>query len=238
MRASPSCGQEGRARRRRRRRSRRRSTSPVGLPARTTCVRPGVAQGGDQRRRPTRRTPRRCRPGRRPAARRTPRARSSTPSVGPATSTATPPAANRLVAKVARAVCAATVPMVARKTGRGGGLVAQRLERRAVAADAGRARAAASRSGSVSPRFGNSLTPVSGRVRWATWSSRAATTASIRAGSEPSSRAARTPPASSIRPSSAQAGAGEVVGELLDGVGAAGRVGDLGDVGLARSAAS
>ena len=59
---------------------------------------------------------------------------SSTSRSAPATSTAMPPAANRLVANVARAVCAATVPIVARKTGAVGGLVAQRLERRAVAA--------------------------------------------------------------------------------------------------------
>ena len=59
-------------------------------------------------RHPTRRTPRRCRRGTRRAARRRPPCTASTPSVAPAASTATPPAANRLVAKVARAVCAAT----------------------------------------------------------------------------------------------------------------------------------
>ena len=57
----------------------------------------------------------------------------ATPSVGPATSTKTPPAAKRFVANVARAVCSATVPIVARNTG-SRGLVAERLERRAVAA--------------------------------------------------------------------------------------------------------
>ena len=40
---------------------------------------------------------------------------------GRPTSTATPPAASRLAANVARAVCAATVPMVARKTGAAAG---------------------------------------------------------------------------------------------------------------------
>ena len=65
------------------------------------------------------------------------------------TSTATPPAANRLVANVARAVCAATVPMRGQEDRRGGRLVAQRLEGGAVAADVlGRSRSGA-RSGSV-----------------------------------------------------------------------------------------
>ena len=95
----------------------------------------------------------------------------ATPSVGPATSTATPPAANRLVAKVARAVCAAT--------GAHGGEEdrARRRARRAAPRRPRRSgapgrRGAAARSGSASPRFGNSLTPVSGRVRWATSASR------------------------------------------------------------------
>ncbi len=42
---------------------------------------------------------------------------SSAFAVGPATSTAMPPAASRLDANVARAVWAATLPIVARKTG-------------------------------------------------------------------------------------------------------------------------
>ena len=74
-------------------------------------------------------------------------------SVGPATSTATPPAASRLEANVARAVCAATVPIVARKTGSAGGLVAQRLEGGAVAAHV-RSRAGPARA-RAAPRRGS-----------------------------------------------------------------------------------
>ena len=53
-----------------------------------------------------------------------------------------------------------------------------------------------------SPRCGNSLTPVSGRLRRAISASRFATVSSIRAVNDPSARAASIPPASSIRPSS------------------------------------
>ena len=114
---------------------------------------------------------------------------------------------------------------------RGRRLVAQRLERRGVAAHAARA-GAARRSGSVSPRCGNSLTPVSGRLRRAISASRRAATSSIRAAQravvEGGRDAAGLLDPAELRPP----GRGQVVGELLDGVRAAGRVGDPGDVGL------
>ena len=118
---------------------------------------------------------------------------------------------------------AATVPSVARKTGAARGLVAQRLEAGAVAADRRRAVASAGRSGSVSARFGNSVSPVIGRLRRAISASRLATVAAMAS----SRRLAVLDPAEDL-----PAGAGQVVGELLDGVGAAGRVGDPGDVRL------
>ena len=97
----------------------RRSAPPACPPARRTTLLPRAAPR--RGRRPTRRTPRRCRRGRRRAVLRRPRSPRRRQSVAPAASTATPPAANRLVAKVARAVCAAIGPIVARKTGRDAG---------------------------------------------------------------------------------------------------------------------
>ena len=128
------------------------------------------------------------------------------------------------LANVARAVCCATVPSVARKTWPGGGLVAQRLEAGAVATDVVPRRRCGSRSGSVSPRFGNSVRPVIGRLRLAISASRLRDR-------RRRSRASRSAP-SSRRPKTSQAATGQVVGELLDGVRAAGRVGDVGDVRL------
>ena len=62
-----------------------------------------------------------------------------------------------------------------------GRLVAERLEGVAVAAHV-RADRGVRALGSVSPRWGNSLRPVSGRLRCATCSSRAAATAAMRSG--------------------------------------------------------
>ena len=160
---SPSSGSGSRARRRPSAQESSTSSS-LGLAGDDHPGGAGLAQGGRPGRRPTRRTPRRCRPGRRPAGRRSAASTSSTSSVGPATSTAMPPAASRLVANVARAVCAATVPIVARKTGVGGAArrAAPRTPRRSGGRRASRrvrARArAASRRGS-----GTRVSPVSGR---------------------------------------------------------------------------
>ena len=82
--------------------------------------------------RPTRRTPCRGRRGRPPAGRRSargpPRRRRAVPSL----TTSMPPAANRLVAKVARAVCGGDRAHRGQEDLAGGGLVAQLLERLAV----------------------------------------------------------------------------------------------------------
>ena len=100
-----------------------------------------------------------------------------------------PPAASRLVAKVARAVCAATGAQVARKTGAPTGSSRSASKAAAVATDV--AVGVAGRSGSVSPRFGNSLSPVSGRRRVRDLPSRTAATSSTRrAASRPASASA------------------------------------------------
>ena len=97
------------------------SAQAAGFPATTTRRRARGPQCGGGGLAPTRRTPRRCRPGRRRPDRSRLVTRSSTPVVAPATSTAIPPAASRLVAKPARGVWAATGPSVARNTWAAGG---------------------------------------------------------------------------------------------------------------------
>ena len=145
------------------------STSRSGLPASQTCVAPAVPQLGGQRRRPTRRSPCRCRRCRRPSSppRRSPRRRRRTASRGRRPGTG----------------CRRTTP--GRCAGRSGrswpgrprGRGSRRRPRRAAPrtpaaartrgqpAGRQRARRPARASGSFSARFGNSLTPVIASVR-------------------------------------------------------------------------
>ena len=86
------------------------------------------------------------------------------------------------------------------------------------------------RSGSVSCRFGNSVSPVSGACGWRP--AGRARRRPRRSGSAGRRDRRGLPPACLDPAELLPPGDGEVVGELLDGERAAGRVGDLGDVGL------
>ena len=200
---------------------------------RTGLARPGSRGGRRPRaaprpgRRPTRRTPRRCRPGRPPAGRRRPPARPRRPAVGARDLDGDAAGGEQVGRRRWPGRCAsATVPMrgqedrACRRVGRAAPRTPRRSGAPRPAGRTGRAR-----SGSSSPRFGNSLSPVSGRCAGRDLGARAGPRPR-RCGRAATRRQRGEHAAGLLDPAELGPGRrGQVVGELLDGVGAAGRVG-------------